>query len=96
MWETDRRSEQGEDLSLVEFKSLEYQQSKQVVASDEIKQQILKIGIRKTERTTGMSHHTLEKVLKGENVRRKTLIKISKNFSIVTHETRNPNAKGVG
>jgi hypothetical protein len=45
--ETDRRWEQGEDLSLVEFKSFEYQQSKQVIASDEIKQDILKTGIRK-------------------------------------------------
>jgi hypothetical protein len=35
--ETDRRWEQGEDLSLVEFKAVEYEGSKQVVASDEIK-----------------------------------------------------------
>jgi hypothetical protein len=48
--ETDRRWEQGEDLSLVESKSLEYQQSKQVVARDEIKQPMLKTGIRKLER----------------------------------------------
>jgi hypothetical protein len=40
--ETDRRWEQGEDLSLVEFKAVEYQGSKQVEASDEIKQEILK------------------------------------------------------
>ena len=51
--EADRRWEQGEDLSLVEFQSFEYQQSKQVVAGDEIKQQILKAGIRKLERITG-------------------------------------------
>jgi len=39
--EKDRRWEQGEDLSLVEFKAVEYEGSKQVLASDEIKQQIL-------------------------------------------------------
>jgi hypothetical protein len=54
---TDRRWEQGEDLSLVEFKTVEYEGSKHLVASDEIKQQILKAGIRKVERETGVSHN---------------------------------------
>jgi hypothetical protein len=80
--ETDRSWEQGEDLSLVEFKAVEYQGSKQVKASDEIKQQILKTGIRKVERETKVSHHTLEKVLKGETVRRKTLSKIAKQVQV--------------
>jgi len=39
--ETDRRWEQGEDMSLIEFKSLEYQQSKQVLAGEDIKHDIL-------------------------------------------------------
>jgi predicted transcriptional regulator len=68
-------------LSLVEFKAAEYQGSKQVVASDEIKQQILKTGIRRLERGTGVSHHTLDKILKGERVRRRTLAKIIKQIS---------------
>ena len=76
--ETDRRWEQGGDLSLVEFKAVEYQGSKQVVASDEIKEQILKTGIRKLERETKVSHHTIYKILKGENIRRRTLAKIVK------------------
>jgi hypothetical protein len=74
--ETDRRWEQGEDLSLVEFTSFEYQQSKQVVAGKDFKNDILKFGIRKLGRGTGVSHHTLEKPLRGESVRRKTLAKI--------------------
>jgi predicted transcriptional regulator len=78
--ETGRRWEQGEDLSLVEFKSFEYQQSKQVVAGEDIKESILKIGIRKLERDTGVSHHTLDKILIGEAVRRKTLAKIVKQL----------------
>jgi hypothetical protein len=64
--ETDRRWEQGEDLSLVEFTSFEYPQSKQVVGCEGIKQPILKIGSRKLERGTGVSHHTLERILRGE------------------------------
>jgi hypothetical protein len=75
--ETDRRWEQGEDLSLVEFTSSEYQQSKQVVAGADIRQDILKFGIRKLERDTGVSHHTLEKILRSEPVRRRTLAKIA-------------------
>jgi hypothetical protein len=78
--ETDRRWEQGEDLSLVEFKAVEYQGSKQVVASEEIKEQILKTGIRKLERETRVSHHTLEKVLKNESVRRRTIAKIMEHL----------------
>jgi hypothetical protein len=39
-------------LSLVEFKTVEYEGSKQVVESDEIKGKILKAGIRKLERDT--------------------------------------------
>ena len=74
--ETDRRWEQGEDLSLVEFKAVEYQGSKQVVASDEIKEQILKTGIRKLERETKVSHHTIAKILKNGYVRHRTLTKL--------------------
>src|SRR5258708_38928377 len=74
--EPNRRWEQGEDLSLVEFTSFEYQQSKQVVAGEDIKEDILEIGIRKLQRETGVSHHTIVKVLGNEQVRRKTLSKI--------------------
>ena len=74
--EADHRLEQGEDLSLVQFTSFEYQQSKQVVAGEDIKQDILKTGIRKLQRETGISHHTIGKILRNEQVRRKTLGKI--------------------
>jgi len=59
----------GEDLNLVEFRSFEYQQSKQVVVGEDIRAEILKTGIRKLERGTGVSHHTLERILRGEPVR---------------------------
>ena len=78
--EADRRWEQGEDLSLAEFTSPEYQQSKQIVADEDIKDDILKFGIRKLGRDTGVSHYTLDKILKGEPVRRKTLAKIVNNI----------------
>ena len=71
-------------MSLVAFKAVEYQGSKQVLASDEIKGQILKTGIRKLERETRVSHHTINRILKGENVRRKTLAKIVKKIQRIS------------
>jgi hypothetical protein len=38
------------------------QGSKQIVANEEIKQQILNIGIRKLERAMGVSHHTINRI----------------------------------
>ena len=46
------------------------------ICLDEIKEQILKTGIRKLERDTKISHHTVNRILRGEPVRRKTLAKI--------------------
>jgi hypothetical protein len=66
------------------FTSFEYQQSKQVVAGEDIKKDILKNGIRKLERDTGVSHHTIDKILKGERVRRKTLAKVVKQIESST------------
>jgi hypothetical protein len=53
-----------------------------VIASDEIKQQILEVGFRKLERETRMSHHTIDRILKGEHVRRRTLAKIAKQIHL--------------
>src|SRR5437762_9544548 len=51
--ETDRKWEEGDDLSIVEFKTTEYGRSKKVVASNDIKQKILEIGINKCARESG-------------------------------------------
>ena len=47
-----------------------------------IKSDILTVGIRRVERDSGVSHHTLDKVLKGQSVRRKTLAKILKRLPL--------------
>jgi predicted transcriptional regulator len=36
--------------------------------------------MREMERETKVSHHTIDRILKGENVRRKTLAKIAKQL----------------
>jgi hypothetical protein len=57
-----------------------YLRAKQLFAGEEIKQQILMSRIRKVRREIGLSHHTIDKILKGEKVRRKTWARIIKKF----------------
>jgi len=51
--EADRKWEEGDDISVLEFKTTEYGRSKKVVASEEVKQAIRKIGINKCARESG-------------------------------------------
>jgi hypothetical protein len=51
--ETDRRWEEGDDISVLEFKTTEYGRSKMVVASEEVKNDIRNIGINKCARESG-------------------------------------------
>jgi len=62
--------------------AFEYQQSKQVVAGEDLKQDILKTGIRTLQLDTGVSHHTIGKLLRNERVRRKKLAKILRRIRI--------------
>jgi Cro/C1-type helix-turn-helix DNA-binding protein len=64
-----------------------------VVAGEDIRKDILKTGIRKLERDTGVSHHTIDKILKGEPVRRKTLAKILREVQLQTNSTNNAGSK---
>jgi hypothetical protein len=55
-----------------EFKPRKYRRAKKVVAETAITDVIRAIGIRKTMELTKMSQHTIEKVLLGIAVKRKT------------------------
>ena len=48
--ETDRKWEEGDEISILEFKATEYGRSKKVIATEEIKKQITEIGINKCAR----------------------------------------------
>jgi hypothetical protein len=50
---TDRRWEEGDDISLLEFKSSEYGRARKVVASKDIKEDIKRIGINECSRASG-------------------------------------------
>jgi hypothetical protein len=70
--ETDHKWEESDDLSVLEFKTTEYGRAKKVVATPSIADEIRDIGLRKTIELTKMSQHTIEKLLRGEAVKRKT------------------------
>ncbi len=75
--ETDRRWEQGEDMSLVDFKVLEYRPSgKLVVADPTLRGEIAKRGLRESMRKTGLSQHTIEAIRDGRPVRHRTLQRV--------------------
>ena len=77
--ETDRRWEQGEDLSLLDFAVQEYRSSgDMVVANAVVREQLASWGTRGAMRRTGLHQHTIEGVKTGRAVRRSTLKRILK------------------
>jgi hypothetical protein len=69
--ETDRKWEEGDDISVLEFKSTEYGRSKMVVASEEVKKDIKNIGIHKCARESGFNRKNfIRKLVRGVQVKR--------------------------
>lgn len=69
--ETDRKWEEGDDISVLEFKGTEYGRTRRVVASEEVKSDILKIGINKCARLSGFDRKNfIRKLVRGLPVKR--------------------------
>jgi len=66
--EHDRHWEHGEDLSLLEFKTIEYKRKGYAIATEEQLEQISRVPKREFMRR-GMNQHTLEKICTKEPVR---------------------------
>ena len=66
--ESDKHWEEGEDLSLLDFKAIEYKRKGNVVATDEQLARIATAPKRELMRR-GINQHTLEKICKREPVR---------------------------
>jgi hypothetical protein len=77
--ETSRRWEQGDDISIVDFRCTEYKDGK-AVASEELRKRIAEIGIRKTARETGVHTDTLMLITKGSPVRPSTLQRLVRSL----------------
>jgi len=69
--ETDRKWEEGEEISLLEFAATEYGRKGIVIASDEVKAAIQKIGINKCARESGFDRKNfVRKLVRGIPVKR--------------------------
>jgi hypothetical protein len=67
--ETDRRWDQGDDFSQLDFKVLEYRESgKQMVATPAERQKGIDLGVRETMRRTKLAQKTIYKILQGKMV----------------------------
>jgi hypothetical protein len=71
--ETDRRWEQGEDMSLLDFQVLEYRKSDKIVPlHTTVRNRLARQGIRALMRSTGLSQHTIERAMRGERLHPRT------------------------
>jgi hypothetical protein len=73
--ETSRRWEQGDDMSMVDFRCREYSDGK-VIADKAIRERIVERGIRKMVRLTGIHSDTITLIANGKPVKPKTLAKV--------------------
>jgi hypothetical protein len=72
--ETDRRWEQGDDLSLVDFTVKEFRKTAKMVITDASdRNRWKKVGVRYAMRKSGLSQKAVYAILNGESVRPSTL-----------------------
>ena len=73
--ETDRMSEHGEALSVLDPRMAEISPTR-VVANAVLRAKMRAFGMRPLMRKTGLSQHTVEKILAGQAMRRATLERV--------------------
>jgi hypothetical protein len=72
--ETDRRWEQGEDPSMLNFEVWEYTNKRKMVLADiSERRKWRKLGVRRLQRESGLSQKAVYAILTGEPVRKQTL-----------------------
>jgi hypothetical protein len=78
--EADRKWEEGEDISVLKFKSTEYGREKRVIASEDLKNEINRIGIKQCAPESGFSRVFIRKLLRGLPVKRKSYDEVARWF----------------
>jgi hypothetical protein len=73
--ETSRRWEQGDDMSMVDFRCTEYRDGK-MMADKETRRRIIETGIKKIARETGIDRNTIRSIARREPVKPITLAKV--------------------
>ena len=71
--ETDRKWEEGDDISVLDFKATEYGRAKKVISDESIGNEIVKVGIRKFMHLSKLSRITMRKLTRGATIKRTTL-----------------------
>ena len=88
--ETDRKWEEGDDIGVLEFKTSEYERAKKVVASEEVKSDIKRVGIKKCARESGFTRIFIRKLLRGLAVKRNSYNEFARWLqSYKSHENAN-------
>ena len=91
--ETDRKWEEGDEITVLEFKNTEYGRTNKVVATEEVKKDIQKIGINKCARESGFDRKNfIRKLIRGIPVKRNSYNEFVRwlNAYIVTALQFNP------
>jgi len=88
--ESDRYWGEGEDLSLVEFKTIEYKRKGYATATDEQLARIIQIPKRELMRR-GINQHTLDKICETELVR---VVKLAHVLKILEQCERDSSKSG--
>jgi hypothetical protein len=76
--ETDRRWEQGEDISLIESETTEYSpgETERLIADPDVIFESGKVSIRRLAKQAGISENTVKAARRGERLRRETVEKL--------------------
>lgn len=90
--ESDRHWEEGEDLSLLDFRAIEYKRKGNAVATEEQLAQIASVPKREFRRH-GINQHTLEKICAQKPVRATKLAKCLKALEEYEGEARGQRSK---
>jgi hypothetical protein len=87
--ETDRKWEEGGEISLLELAATEYGRTRKVVASDEVKEQIRQIGINTCARESGFDRKNfIRKLLRGMPVKRNSYNEFVRWLGAINHNRR--------